>query len=158
MQTQSNQVQAQNQAQIKKWKPNIYFSSDVAHSGVSELSIHNLIDHVKEALEEAEKVISRGFPSMEEVKKIIEEKITEKLSEYQDIEFVEYCFDEGAVWDEIEVGKALVSRTYDAIDWLTIVIADGPEILFDVHTDYVVVGDSVAYFKINSVELNSVKW
>ena len=146
----------------RKWKPNIYFNPNIANSGFNELSIHNLVEHVNEALEEAEKEINRGFPSMEEVKKIIEEKVKEKLEKYQDIEYVEYWFDEGVVWDEIEIGNARASRAYDAIDWLTIAIVDGSEILFDVHADYVVVKDKdeehVTYFKINSIELNSVRW
>jgi hypothetical protein len=150
------------QTQQIKWKPNIYFSQDIGHSGFSELSINKLVEHVKEALEEAEAIISKGFPSMSEAKKIIEEKVKDKLERYQDIEYVEYWFDEGVEWDMIEVGNAYVSRVYDAIDWLTIAIVDGPEILFDVHADYVVVegkGDEhVVYFKINEVVLNSVRW
>ena len=157
-QTQFPQIQTQ----PRKWKPNIYFSPNVANSGFSELSIYNLMDHVKEALEEAEAIIRKGFPSMSEVKKIIEEKIMEKLEKYQDIEYVEYWFDEGVVWDEIEVGNARASRAYDAIDWLIIAIADGPEVLFDVHADYVVTENNdeeyVVYFKVNGIEVNSVKW
>jgi len=148
--------------QAEKWKPNIYFSPDVAGSGVGELSFYYLLDHVKEALMDAERVINRGFPSMEEVKKILEEKVMEKLNQYQNIEYVEYYFDEGAVWDEIEVGNTVVSRTYDAIDWLTVAIADGPEILFDVHADYVVAEEGnkrrVVYFKINSIKLNVTRF
>jgi hypothetical protein len=55
-----------------------------------------------------------------------------------------------------------VSRTYDAIDWLTVAIANGPEILFDVHADYVVAEEGnkrrVVYFKINSIELNLTRF
>jgi hypothetical protein len=160
--SQTLQTRTQNQDQNKKWKPDIYYRPDVAHSGVSELSFNYLLDHIKEAVKEAEILIRKGWPSLAETRKIMEEKVMEKLSQYQDIEFVEYYFDESAPWDAYMFNDVEISRTYDAIDWLTIAIADGPEILFDVYADYVVVEDKdeehVAYFKINEIVLNSVRF
>jgi hypothetical protein len=158
----SSQVQIQTANQIKvqqrKRRLNIYFSQD----DFAELSIGILAEHVKEALDEAETIISKGFLSMDDVKKIIEEKVKEKLEKYQDIKSIEYWFDEGVTWEEIDVGGIRISRAYNAIDELTVAIANGPEIMFDVHADYVVVEvkgeEHVVYFRINNVELDSVKW
>jgi len=121
----------------------------------------HLMEHIKEALKEAEEVIYRETPSLEEAEKIIEERVMKKLSKYQSIEYVEYHREEGAPWDCFMVGNAKVCRT-DSYDSLTVAIQDGPEIEFEVYTEYVVVTEKdeerIAYFKINDVRITGVMW
>ena len=85
--------QENQKVRTKRPKPSLYFKSDAIHDNTSELSVYDLLNHVKEALEKAETIIRNGFPSMEEVKKIIEENVKEKLEGHQDIKYIEYYFD-----------------------------------------------------------------
>jgi hypothetical protein len=136
--------------------PNPYFDYEN-----NELDLRRLNNHIREALEKAEQLIRKGKPSLNDIKKIVEEKVREKLG--QAIEYVEYYFDEGVYWDTFEVVDDVeIDRVYDSIDSLTITFVDGPEVGFYVQADYVVIREkdkeSVIYFKINDVELISVRW
>ena len=141
------------------WKPNRYFESNVAGSRYSVLSVVRLVADVKEALKEAEAVIRNKSLTMVELKKIIEEKVMEKLNPYQDIESVGFHFSDRVIEDVSN--NAITSRTYlNAVNTLIISIAKGPQVQFDVYTDYTVtISGNNAYvtnFKLKGVELVAV--
>jgi len=136
----------------KEWKPNRYFESDI-------LIVDRLVWDVKEALKEAETTIGNRSLTMVEVKKIIEEKVMEKLNPYQDIKEVQFHFSDRVIEDVSN--NAITSRTYlDATNILIISIAKGPQVQFDVYADYTItVSGNNAYvtnFKLKNVELSAI--
>jgi hypothetical protein len=148
-------------SQSNEWKPNAYFETNVAGTRYSVLQVNRLIWHVKEALKEAETTVGNKSLTMEELKRIIEEKVMQKLSPYQDIDSVRYHFSERVIEDINELGNVNTSRTYlDAVDTLIVSIAKGPQVQFNVYADYTITksGDKkyVTNFKIKDVELIAI--
>jgi hypothetical protein len=155
-----SQVQTQTQEQ----KPQIpipenqYIDVNYDYS-LTAIDYYKLEEDVKEALNEAEKVIRRGWSSKNEAKRIVEEKVRQMLGDVASI--VKYSFDESIDWDVIDINDIEVERAYDAIDTLEICFRNGVTIEFGVRADYAIVladKEYIVYFKINEIKLSRLWW
>ena len=121
--------------------------------GLYTIDLHSLAEDVEKTLREAEAIIRKGKPKIHEVKWIIERKIKELGVD------AKYSFDESIDWNVVDiVNKIEIERVYDAVDTLEIGLKVGATVSFNVYADYVTVGDTVIYFKINKVEVDAIWW
>lgn len=136
-------------------KENRYFGDhNIAGVKFKLIDLFGLRQHVLMVLKDIENEIKNKSLPLEEVKKLIEERLREWLNRYQDIEKVEFEFDDHVAEDLSD--SSITSRTHlDSWNLLTVSIANGPEIQLVVDASYTITkSEGKAYlsnFKLNDV-------
>ena len=119
-------------------KENRYFGEhNIAGTKFRLIDLFSLRQHVLMVLKDIENETRNKSLPLEEVKKLIEERLREWLNRYQDIEKVEFEFDDRVAEDISD--SSITSRTYrDSWDLLTVSIANGPEITLVIYAEYTI--------------------
>ena len=119
-------------------KEDRYFRDyNIAGTKFKLIDLFGLRQHVLMVLKDIENEIRNKSLPLEEVKKLIEERLREWLNRYQDIEKVEFEFSDRVAEDISD--SSITSRTHlDSWNLLTVSIANGPEVQFVVDASYTI--------------------